>query len=190
MRSPARQFAFQLSLAAAVAAEAGAADKASVSPKIKAAVISGLPAFAPPAPKPATAPFWTKRIPADNDVLELPTMIVQERKFRNTDLQTLKGKTEEYMNAYLGAKDGLDRGVLNKHSANLNVGPGTLALFGAMTNEDRALEARFDDQRLQHRDDLLTTANVLEIADPEKAKWLRAQSRDLFYRKPDIRQRR
>jgi hypothetical protein len=56
-----------------------------------------------------------------------------------------------------------------------------------MTNEARALEARFDDLRLRQREDLLTTVRLLDVAgDPQKATWLRRQSNDLFVRRPDV----
>lgn len=179
---------FLVVIISATAMAAAEPRKIPLSREQKGAVISGLPKFVPPRPvaPPSRTDIFNRPESLDADVLSLPTMVVEEKKIKKHELQTLKGKVAEYMDAYLGGKTGLDRGLFNKKTLTKKAGPGTLALMGASTNEDRALEARFDDQRLQHRDELLHTVGALILADPEKAAWLRREAAGLYYRKPDI----
>lgn len=183
------QCVFRVAFATACLSAAEAAES-KLSPVQKAAVTSSVPRFQAPkpaaTPAPAANPFSNFEA-SDPEILPLPKMVVEERKLKTADVLTLKGKADQFMKDYLGSKTGLDRGFFNQGVMNWRVGPGTFRLFGAMTNEDRALEARFDDLRLRQREDLLTTVKLLDVAgDPEKAAWLRRQSNDLFIRQPDV----
>jgi hypothetical protein len=177
-------------LAVIVSATAVAAEphKARLSSEQSTAIRSSLPRFVPskPVAPPSRTAIFNRPESLDADVLSLPTMVVEEKKIKKQEFQTMEGKVAEYMDTYLGGKTGLDRGFLNKKTLNKKVGPASVALMGATTNADRALEARFDDQRLQHRDELLHTAGALILADPEKAAWLRREAAGLYYRKPDL----
>lgn len=162
-----------------------------ISPEQKHAVTSSFPKFVPakPVAPPSRTDIFNRPESLDSDVLSLPKMTVEEKRHKKHEFQTLEGKVAEYMDAYLGGKTGLDRGLFNKKTLTRKVGPGTLTLMGASTNEDRALEARFDDQRLRHQDELLHAVGALILADPEKAAWLRREAAGLYYRKPDITRR-
>lgn len=199
MLSPAIQCICFLGLALAavsMSAQTAASEaKPPLPPQVKAAVAVSLPKFELKLPPPALTvppPFPANAEPTASDVLALPKVVVKEkRKLTTSDVLTLEGKVDRLMDDYLGSKHSFDRGFLNKGVMNWRIGPGNVSLFGAETNETRALEARFDDNRLRHRKDLLETATLLDLADdPAKALWLRRQSTDLFYRKPDIRRRR
>jgi hypothetical protein len=175
----------------AVSAEAAEPRRGRMSPEQRAAVTSSFPKYVPPQPAAPVSriAIFNRPDTLDPDILPLPTMVVKEKKIKKEEFQTLKGKVDEYLDTYLGDKTGLDRGLLNKKTLNKKVGPGTVSLLGATTNEERALEARFDDQRLRHQEELLHTVDALILADPEKAAWLRREAAGLFHRRPDIRRK-
>jgi len=83
---------------------------------------------------------------APSDIVTLPTVIVSPPRLPSSDeILSQKGRAEALMDKYLGARDGLDRGILNRITlAELWGKIPILRLInfigppGSMSNEERA----------------------------------------------------
>jgi hypothetical protein len=94
-------------------------DLHAASPYILSAISAGLPKYVPakaasePAAGPADGAARPMGTPAG--VLALPAFTVTESKLPRTEkITTYKGMTSVLVNKYLGPRDGIDRGILNR----------------------------------------------------------------------------
>lgn len=171
--------------AAPVASEEKPAAPASLSPHLKTALSTGLFAYdsaKSTAGEDANKLILGKTNAGAGEVHVLPRFIIRESPPPKTeDLLTSAGKLDRY----LGPKEGLDRGLLNKVVLRWGDGVVGVALFDANKNETRAKVREMDDKRLQHRAELLDlTAQMKETGDEDFAKELKRQSDHLFSREP------
>ncbi|MEO6875461.1 MAG: hypothetical protein ABI222_11645 [Opitutaceae bacterium] len=155
------------------------------SPRLQALLTTSLPAFGPVKLGPMEKPQATDPVQAHlsgGDVVVMSRFVVRDAPPPKTeDLLTVAGQLDRY----LGPKDGLDRGYFNKLVFHWGDGATGFALFDAETNETRAKDRAFDDQRLRHRAELLDLAETLkDTGDEELAKQVKFQSDDLFRREP------
>lgn len=86
---------------------------ANPSSEVKAEIQAGLPAYgeSQKAPEPSAAPN-SQELQMAGHIKRLPRE--QFRPPRGEDILTAKGKAEAAMDQYLGQRDGLDRGLLNR----------------------------------------------------------------------------
>jgi len=175
-----------LSAESAPPAAAGkAVDPGTLSPHLKAVLGTNLPVFEPAK---STAGDDARKLTLEKanacagEVHVLPRFIVRESPPpKAEDLLTPAGKLDRY----LGPKDGLDRGLLNKVVLRWGDGVVGIQLFDAEKNETRAKGREIDAQRLRHRAELLDlAAQMKETGDGEFAKELKRQSDHLFSREP------
>jgi len=169
-----------LTLAAAVSADAGDSPAKStatvplpptqpISSRTRALLKAATPRFDPSlaAPPSATGDTAVSNADAENDpsVVRLPNYIVSEDRLPDaTEVMTRKALAEVAMNKYLGSKDGLDRGFLNRFTLPQLIGMipligGFLPKIG-VTNEDRALQRYYEDERLRKMNSLLDLGTI------------------------------
>ena len=166
-------------------AAGNAADSGTLSPHLKAALSTELPAYDPP--KPAASDVAAKLVlekanASVSEVHVLPRITIRDSvPPQAEDMFT----TDAKLDRYLGPKAGLDRGLLNKVVLHWGDGWLQFALFDADTNETRAQVRELDDLRLRHRAELLDfAAEMKDTGDEEFAKQIKLQSDHLFSREP------
>lgn len=152
---------------------------------MKTALSSVLPRYEPvnpaiPENTQLTAP--AKAEAGAGEVVTLPSFVVLGPRLpKRADMLTLAGKLDHY----LGPKDGLDCGLLNRVTLQWVTGPVTVSLFNAVTNETRARTRHADDQRLRLRAELLDFVSLLKLSgDGDGAKPLKRESDSLFSGNP------
>lgn len=151
-------------------------------------VVSTTPGATPKDPSPAAPTpsvtnldeaFHAPLASVSDEILHLTKVVVRgPRPLDPKDVLSPEGK----MDRYLGPKDGLDRGVLNRVTLHFGLGFVQLAFFDAIDNETRAKEAFRDDQRLRDRAELEDLASRFELVDKATAALVKQESDRLFLR--------
>jgi hypothetical protein len=165
----------------AAAPEEKPGDTGQLSTHLKAALGEQGPTFVPTAPAPATGvdEAFQQKIETGDDILHLPKVVVKgPRPLDQDEVLSTLGK----MDRFLGPKDGLDRGFLNRVTLNFGAGFVSIALFDATTNEDRAKEAFHDDLRRREYEELQDFASRLKLIDEATAAMVKKQSDGLHLR--------
>lgn len=119
------------------------------------------------APAAALAPSGESQAPADPSVVTMPNYVVQESKLpKASEVMSDRAVAEFAMNRYLGSKDGLDRGFLNRVTIPELwkkipiIGKILPPLIPSVTNEQRAMMYYYQDMRVQQMNDLLDLARM------------------------------
>ncbi|HKB90900.1 MAG TPA: hypothetical protein VKC60_10335 [Opitutaceae bacterium] len=140
---------------ATVSTETTAKNEHLVSPRMSAIIMSGLPKL--DATKPAADIDRTVMVnyfasgESDHDVVSLPNYVVRTNLLPRLDR---KDEEEKAMKQYLGTSNGFDRGVLNRFTLTQLwreipvFGRIPFVPFGSVSNEDRAMALRGEDDRL------------------------------------------
>jgi hypothetical protein len=122
------------------------------SPEIAAEIRAALPSYGetPKAPAPAPAPSEAEQEMAAK-IPRLRAGTRQQRPPNGEEVLTAKGKEELAMDQYLGRPDGFDRGFLNRYTLpqlwqKIPVLKYLACPIPAVTNEDRAMALKADDQ--------------------------------------------
>ena len=158
-----------------------------LSPRLKAALSTGLPAY-DPAKSTASANgnklALERANAATGEAHVLPRFMVRESPPpKMEDLLTSAAKLDRY----LGPKEGLDRGLLNKVVLRWGDEAVGFTLFDADKNERRAKIRENDVKRLSQRMELLDLASEMRAAgDVDFANVLKRQSDHLFSREPPL----
>lgn len=125
--------------------------------------------------------------PGDPSVVRLPQVIVNENKLPNaTEVMSRRALEEYAMNRYLGSKDGLDRGFLNRFTIpelwkKIPILGRLLPAPIGVTNEDRAMQLYHEDLRRQKMNNLLDLGTITtRTGDRELGERIRRETQEAF----------
>ncbi|HUR60457.1 MAG TPA: hypothetical protein VM029_22230 [Opitutaceae bacterium] len=187
-------FAAAFTLRGAMAAEPGAPEQprppSAISPHVRAILRANTPSYQPVSAASAASEAPADKTAPDNDpgVVRMPKYFVQESKLpKPADVMTRRALEEMAMNKYLGSRDGLDRGFLNRFTI-----PGLLRkipIIGpylpsiGMTNEERAMSRYYEDERLRKMGDLMDLSTITtRSGDRELGERIKRETQDTFRR--------
>jgi hypothetical protein len=160
---------------AATAPAATTSRERALSPGLTAALSERMPRYNPPPPPREPTEEEIAASQPRNQIIRLPEMVVEGRRpavFTDRDIHTREGMAAMAVNKYLSE---LDRGVLNRY---------TLPLFG-QSQEQRALAAYAEEERLRNMSSAADRANAIEAAEgAEAAQTFRDTANAAFIRSP------
>jgi hypothetical protein len=179
-----------LALPTLATAEEAPAKRRAISAHMAEVLAAKLPPYDPTkreAPKPAeSSPVLTDTAPTDPNIVQLPKVIINEGRLPTPEeILTEAALAEIAMNRYLGSKDGLDRGFLNRFTIAQfwqkvpilgKIAPG---LFG-VTNEQRAMSLYRIDQQLRKKQNMLDLGSMLGTSDPALGKQIKRDTRRMI----------
>lgn len=150
-----------------------------LSPAMSAALAERMPRYNPPPPPREPTPEEIAAAQPKNQIIRLPQMVVEGQRppvFTDRDIHTKQGMAAMAVNRYLSE---LDRGVLNRY---------TLPLFG-QSQEQRALAAYAEEERLRNMNAAADRAEAIEAAEGEDAaRAFRDTANSTFIRSPYLPQ--
>jgi hypothetical protein len=163
----------------APAATVEPARERALSPAMSAALAERMPRYNPPPPPREPTAEEIAAAQPKNQIIRLPQVVVEGERppvFTDRDIHTKQGMAAMAVNRYLSE---LDRGVLNRY---------TLPLFG-QSQEQRALAAYAEEERLRNMNTAADRAQAIEAAEGEDAaRAFRDTANSTFIRSPYLPQ--